>query len=102
MPGKGPDTDAGTKTKPLTWALANGHGRHVAVTPEWARLSVGGWPSHAAAAAIITVCLLNGHARAISILKPPRGGYRNEIRTNSHLDPEVVTNPLELLKAKAL
>jgi hypothetical protein len=35
-----------TRTKPLP--LTNGHGRHVAVTPERTRASVGEWPLHKA------------------------------------------------------
>jgi hypothetical protein len=38
IPGKNSDT----RIKPL--ALANGHGRYMAVTPERALVSVGGWP----------------------------------------------------------
>jgi hypothetical protein len=40
IPGKHPDT----RIKPLP--LTNGHDRYMAVTPERALASVGGWPLH--------------------------------------------------------
>jgi hypothetical protein len=41
-----PVKDSHTRIKPL--ALASGHGRYIAVTPERALVSVGGWPLHIA------------------------------------------------------
>jgi hypothetical protein len=68
-----------TPEKPL--AVASGHGRYIAVTPEREILSVWEWPLH------ITISL---YAMAVSLLllKPPCGGFsfRSRSRTrNRHL-----------------
>jgi hypothetical protein len=60
-----------TRMKPL--ALASGHGRHVAVTPEWALFSVGEWPSHVAVVNLKPLHFRNGFETAVSEVKPPLG-----------------------------
>jgi hypothetical protein len=52
MPVKG----SHTRIKPL--ALASGHGRYIAVIPEWALLSEGEWPLHKNRYKFVTVSLL--------------------------------------------
>jgi hypothetical protein len=82
IPGKHSDT----KINPLT--LTNGHGRYMAVTPEWTLFSVGEWPLH------LTVINL---FVTVSLLKRFRNGrftsetaMRRFQKRNDHLDPETL------------
>jgi hypothetical protein len=74
--------------KPL--AFTSGHGRYITATPERAFFFL--WEvavTHAVA--IINLepfHFRNGYVMAVSLLKPPCGGFR--IETHGHLDPEVL------------
>jgi hypothetical protein len=68
-----PVKDAHTRIKPLV--LASGHGRYTTVTPERALGSVGECPLHVTVANVKPFHFRNGHATAVSILKPPCGGF---------------------------
>jgi hypothetical protein len=69
-----PIKDSHTRIKPL--ALASDHGRYITVTPEQTLFSVGEWPLH-----IAVKNLLPFFVTAVSILKPPCGGFRSETAT---------------------
>jgi hypothetical protein len=56
--------------------LANGHGRYITATPERALVSVGECPLHLAVINLQPPHIWSGHVTAISLLKPPCGGFR--------------------------
>jgi hypothetical protein len=72
IPGKHPDT----RIKPL--ALTNNHGRYITVTPERALASVVECPLHIWPLNFCPFHSRNGRVTAISLLKPPFGGFRSE------------------------
>ncbi len=74
-PGK--HSDARIKPLPLT----NGHGRYITAAPERALVSVGEWPLHAAVINLQPIHSRNGFATAVSLLKPPCGGFKRETTT---------------------
>ena len=72
MPGK----DSDTRIEPL--ALTNGHGRYMAVTPERTLASVEGCPLNIWPLNFCPFQVRNGRVTAVSLLKPPFGGFRSE------------------------
>ena len=47
----------------------------------------------------VTASLLNGYVTAVSILKPPYGGFRSENEAATWIWIQKLKNPLELLEA---
>jgi hypothetical protein len=72
IPGKHSDT----RIKPL--ALTNGHGRYITVTPERTLASVGECPLNIQPLNFWPLHFRNGRVTAVSLLKPPFGGFRSE------------------------
>jgi hypothetical protein len=64
------------RIKPL--ALTNGHGLYMAVTPERALASGGECLLHILPLKFCPVHFQNGRVTAVSLLKPPFGGFRSE------------------------
>jgi hypothetical protein len=62
-------------------ALTNDHGRHIAVAPERALVSVGECPLNAQPLNFWPFHFRNRRAKAVSLLKPPFGGFRSETVT---------------------
>jgi len=61
--------------------MASGHGRYVTVTPERTLVSVGEGPLHIAVINLKPFHFRNGFVTAVSLLKPPCGGFISETDT---------------------
>jgi hypothetical protein len=61
--------------------LTTGPGRYIAVTPERTLSSVGEFPLNTQPLNFGPFHFRNGRVTAISLLKPPNGGFRSETTT---------------------
>jgi hypothetical protein len=67
-------------------ALASRHSRYITATPERALVSVGEWPLHTMQYNrynYLTVLVPKRYVTAVSLIKPPCGGFRSKTATRN-------------------